>query len=93
MVNEVILNDVPIKVINYRKDIQGESVKILFDFHVSSEDYHRITTLLYQMNFDVEIPEENWMFRGSITNYYTSFTNLYLEGQVGVFHLEIKKDV
>ncbi|MFC0560098.1 DUF3219 family protein [Halalkalibacter alkalisediminis] len=48
----------------------------MFDFEVTSEEYHAMTTLLYKMNFDVKIPDRNWSGRPAIRNYSTSFTNL-----------------
>ncbi|WP_227936478.1 DUF3219 family protein [Alkalihalobacillus deserti] len=66
----------------------GEN-KMVIDFQVSSEDYYRITTLLYEMTFDVKVAERNLDSRATISNYSTSFTNLYEENQVGVFHLEL----
>ncbi len=62
---------------------------MVIDFQVSSEDYYRITTLLYEMTFDVKVAERNLDSRATISNYSTSFTNLYEENQVGVFHLEL----
>ncbi|WP_027415653.1 DUF3219 family protein [Aneurinibacillus terranovensis] len=96
MVTEVILNDVNIKVTGYQEGVINDGKtgkelhKIAFDFKVrSGEEYHMITTLLYENTFDVKVPESNLKFRGTINNYSTSFTNLYKENSVGDFKLEL----
>jgi hypothetical protein len=96
MVTEVILNEVPIKVTGYQKEVVNDKKtgnelhKIRFDFKVrSGEEYHKITTLLYEKTFDVKVPENNLEFRGTIHNYSTSITNLYQENAVGDFKLEL----
>ena len=63
--------------------------KIIFDFKVTSESYHDVAVLLYEMEFHVRIPEKNLDFQASISNYSTSVTNLYLDGQVADYHLEL----
>ncbi|MDT8861070.1 YkvR family protein [Alkalihalobacillus sp. MEB130] len=95
MVSKVILNGVSIPVISFQKDqVESRSgrllTKVTFDFKVrSGNEYHQITTLLYKMNFEVNVPEEAIEFTGTIHNYSTSFTNLYEENKVGLFHLEL----
>jgi hypothetical protein len=95
VVTEVYLNDVSIPVISFKSEqiesSEGKSLtKITFDFKVrSGEEYHKITTLLYKMNFDVRVPAQEVEFKGTIQNYSTSFTNLYEENNVGVFHLQL----
>lgn len=63
--------------------------KIIFDFKVTSESYHDVAVLLYEMEFHVRIPEKDLDFQASISNYSTSVTNLYLDGQVADYHLEL----
>jgi hypothetical protein len=63
--------------------------KIIFDFKVTSENYHDVAVLLYEMEFHVRIPEKDLGFQASISNYSTSVTNLYLDGQVADYHLEL----
>ncbi|WP_374722424.1 DUF3219 family protein [Peribacillus tepidiphilus] len=93
MVTEVLLNDVRINITNYQEEVvhdkkTGEPLQsILFDFKVTSEDYHKITTLLYENNFVVKVPERNLEFRGTINHYSTSITNLYEENAVGDFRV------
>jgi hypothetical protein len=96
MAAEVILNDVHINITGYHEDVikdekSGNQLhKIAFDFKVrSGEEYHKITTLLYGQTFDVVVPDNNLEFRGTISNYSTSFTNLYEENAVGDFKLEL----
>ncbi|WP_047154840.1 DUF3219 family protein [Aneurinibacillus tyrosinisolvens] len=96
MATEVILNGVNIKTTGYQQEVihdektGNELHKIGFDFKVrSGEEYHTITTLLYEMIFDIKVPEHKLEFRGTIHNYSTSFTNLYKEDTVGDFKLEL----
>lgn len=99
MITTVMLNDMPITVSAYKEEEVADKKtgnllhKISFVFQVKSEDYHRITTLLYENNFDVMVPERNLEFRATISNYTTSFTNLYKENQVGEFILELVESV
>ena len=67
----------------------SERIKISFDFIVTHEDYHNVTTLLYENDFIVKVPEENLEFPATISNYSTSITNLYEEGAEGEFKLEL----
>lgn len=39
--------------------------------------------------FNVEVPERDLAFRGEMTNYSTSLTNLYEPGAVSEFYIEI----
>ncbi|WP_340373377.1 DUF3219 family protein [Peribacillus sp. FSL E2-0218] len=92
MVDEVILNDVRLIVTDFLADtVEGsegrEIRKVSFNFEVTNEEYHDITTLLYQMIFDIKIPQLNEEFRAEIHNYATSVTNLYEENAVGDFSL------
>ncbi|RFU60855.1 DUF3219 family protein [Peribacillus glennii] len=91
MANEVILNGTVLNVTGYKEQIaEGNGAhRISFDFQVKSSEYHAITTLLYEGSFDVKVPERSLEFRGSISNYYTSVTDLYKENEVGSFHLEL----
>lgn len=63
--------------------------KIIFDFKVTSESYHDVAVLLYEMEFAVQIPEKDLDFKAAISNYSTSVTNLYFDGQVADYHLEL----
>lgn len=87
MVKEILLNDISIPIVHYQEEIENGLHKILVEFKVASEDYHDITTLLYQGAFDVKVPETDRSFRGKIQQYSTSITNLYERGQVGDFKL------
>lgn len=51
--------------------------------------YHDVTTLLYRNDFVVNIPSEELEFQAEIYTFWTSFTNLYEQGAVGDFHLEL----
>jgi hypothetical protein len=89
LVNEIILNETSIRVYKYDEEIENGLIKITVQFNVSSEEYHDITTLLYNGTFNVKIPERELSFRASIHQYSTSFTNLYIKGQVGEFTLSL----
>jgi hypothetical protein len=95
MAKQVILNGNQIDVYNYKEekvpDGGEQSIHLSFDFKVSHKEYHDITTLLYDLYFDVNVPDDDLQFRGMIDNYYTSLTNLYEEDAVGEFHLELKE--
>lgn len=87
MVNEIILNETTINVYNYEEKTENGLHKMSVEFKVTSEEYHDITTLLYKGTFDVKVPERNLSFRAKIYQYSTSFTNLYIKGQIGDFKL------
>lgn len=95
MVKQVILNDTPIDVFNFREETivnkeTGATVpKISFQFIVTNEEYHDITVLLYEMEFHVKVPEKEMAFPATIHAYSTSVTNLYEAGAEGIFSLEL----
>ncbi|SDI63795.1 DUF3219 family protein [Natribacillus halophilus] len=90
MVNEVLLNNYPIKVESYDEEENVDGLyKITIEFKVTSTEYHDITTLLYEGTFDIKVPERDLAFRGTIQQYFTSITNLYIEGQVGDYTLSL----
>lgn len=88
MKRKVLINDVPIEAYNYQKE-DNDCYKINFEFIVKHENYHDITTLLYENDFIVKVPKEDLEFAAIITNYSTSITNLYEEGAEGEFKLEL----
>lgn len=89
MVTKIILNNYSISVKDYqeKKAKDGEFIDVIFD--VSSEEYHDVTTLLYNGVFEVRVPEKEKEFKGKIQEYSTSFTNLYEKGNVGEFKLSL----
>ena len=87
LVNEIILNETTINVYNHEEKTENGLHKMSVEFKVTSEEYHDITTLLYKGTFDVKVPERNLSFRAKIYQYSTSFTNLYIKGQIGYFKL------
>ena len=95
MISKVNLNEEPIIVSEfYEKTVTDNATRkklriIGFNFKVTSDDYHKITTLLYKNDFQVNIPEKGITFHASINSYSTSITNLYVENQVGDFKLEL----
>lgn len=95
MIKQIILNTTPINVESFSHTTvpTKESHDILrvikIDFKVTSDMYHEMTTLLYKNDFDIIIPGKNIEFHGHILNYSTSITNLYKDGEVGMFHVEL----
>ncbi|RXT14023.1 DUF3219 family protein [Ammoniphilus sp. CFH 90114] len=95
MVTEVFLDEVKLKVTDYRENVICDPISkkelhhIAIEFKVTSEEYHKVTTLLYEQNFNVKVPLTKLEFRGTIANYSTSITNLYKEDEVGIFKLEL----
>ncbi|MBT2581433.1 DUF3219 family protein [Planococcus sp. ISL-109] len=62
---------------------------VVCDFKVTSDAYHDIAVLLYEMNFHVRIPHGNLAFDASISNYFTDTTNLYKGNEVADYHVEL----
>jgi hypothetical protein len=87
LVNEIILNETSINVYKYEEKTENSLHKISVQFKVTSGEYHDITTLLYKGTFDIKVHERDLSFRAWIYQYSTSFTNLYIKGQVGEFKL------
>lgn len=91
MVKEIIVNDRRITVNHYQEGHVNNLITIGIEFNVLSEEYHDITTLLYKGTFDIKVPERDLGFKGTIQEYSTSITNLYEQGQVGIFKLTLKE--
>ncbi|HLR09539.1 MAG TPA: DUF3219 family protein [Bacillota bacterium] len=93
MQQTVMINNLTIDAFHFHHDIvvkDGKQLqKVSFDFQVTSTDYHNVTTALYANDFIVNVPGKNLEFSAVIDNYATSITNLYEEGNVGDFHLEL----
>lgn len=85
---KIIINDYPIEAINVKFEHE-KHYKLSFDFIVTHDQYHDVTTILYKKDFTVEVPHENIQFSAVISNYATSVTNLYEIGAEGEFHLEL----
>lgn len=91
MVQEILLNGTKINVTHFEEKENKNGIWISVTFNVTSEEYHDITTLLYEGTFDVKVPEKQMEFRGTIQEYSTSITNLYEKGQVGEYKLTLKE--
>ncbi|WP_341963235.1 YkvR family protein [Planococcus maritimus] len=63
--------------------------QIFCDFKVTSDAYHDIAVLLYEMNFRVNLPANGQEFDAAISNYFTDTTNLYEGNKVADYHLEL----
>lgn len=88
MTQKILIDDFPIEAIEFEKK-QTQPYVIAFKFLVTHERYHDVTTLLYKNDFLVKIPADNIEFPATISKYSTSVTNLYEEGSVGEFKLEL----
>lgn len=86
---QLLINDYNIHVEKYQIDERASKTFLSVDFKVTHEQYHDITTLLYKNDFKIKLPSENLEFDAVIQTFWTSFTNLYEEGTVGDFHLEL----
>ncbi|OIS67357.1 hypothetical protein A4A36_01315 [Bacillus subtilis] len=82
------LNNVTLDIAAYQEENEPKR-KIACTLNVTSETYHDIAVLLYEKTFNVEVPERDLAFRGEMTNYSTSLTNLYEPGAVSEFYIEI----
>lgn len=89
MEETILINNRIFDVYNYQEETTAERIKLSFDFTVTNETSHDVTTLLYENDFVVQIPGRQLEFSATIHRYYTSITNLYEAGAVGEFHLEL----
>ncbi|AKG73037.1 DUF3219 family protein [Salinicoccus halodurans] len=87
MVKEMKLNDQTIELTSFEEEEKNGRLVISVKFNVTSEEYHDVTTLLYEEKFDIIVPEKDMKFKGVITNYLTSLDNLYEENQVGEYQV------
>lgn len=70
-------------------DAEDDVKKISFSFKVSSEEYHDVAVLLYKNDFQIRVPDVNLEFPATIHNYATDRTDLYKEGQIADYYLEL----
>jgi hypothetical protein len=89
LVSEIRLDDTSIQIESFDTKKVNDLHQISMVFNVTSEQYHDIATLLYKGTFDVQVPENDLSFKGTITNYFTSVTNLYEKGQVGQYSVTL----
>jgi hypothetical protein len=88
MNKKVWINNYPIEARNFKRE-GAERNRVSFAFTVTHEDSHDVTTLLYENDFIIKVPDEDLEFRATISQYSTSITNLYEEGAEGEFRLEL----
>lgn len=86
---QLLIDDYSIQVDQYQVDTRAGRTYLSVDFKVTHEQYHDITTLLYKNDFKIDMPSEDLEFDAMIQTFWTSFTNLYKEGAIGDFHLEL----
>jgi len=89
MPSEIRLDGEAIVVSSFKQEKINGLQQISVVFPVTSEEYHRITTLLYKGEFAVAVPKLDLSFRGSIQQYFTTITDLYKKGNVGEFTLTL----
>lgn len=87
MVKEMKLNDQTIELTGFEEKEENGRLVISVEFDVTSEEYHDVTTLLYEETFDISVPEKDMKFKGVITNYLTSLDNLYEDNQIGEYQV------
>src|SRR5699024_12450249 len=83
---QIIINGYTIQTDEFQVEVWNEKPnrkKVNIVFQVTHEDYHDVTTLLYENDFTVEIPSQHMEFPATIHAYSTSIDNLYEEGAVG----------
>ncbi|QTG86503.1 DUF3219 family protein [Bacillus amyloliquefaciens] len=83
------LNGVRLKMYDCKESAGENGRMISFILKVTSETYHDIAVLLYEKTFDNKAPKRGLEFRGKITNYYTSVTNLYNKDETDDFFVEM----
>jgi len=99
METSIWINDTEIQAIDFKEELiedphfNQKKRKISFDFKVTSEEYHDIAVLLYEMSFRIRVPAQELEFNASISNYSTSITDLYKPGQVADYYLELVEQV
>ncbi|MFD1412666.1 DUF3219 family protein [Oceanobacillus jeddahense] len=72
-------------------DEVADKKQVAFSFDVTSETYHDVTSLLYENDFEVDIPEKSMTFPATIKKYATSTTNLYEKGKTSEFYLKLRE--
>lgn len=87
MVKEMKLNDHTIELTGFEEREENGRLVVSVKFEVTSEEYHDVTTLLYEEVFNITVPEKDMNFKGVITNYLTSMDNLYEDNQVGEYQV------
>ena len=94
MTKEVILNDFVLMITDFKEGTvkkTGDNLKtISFNFKVrGGNEYHDVTSHLYNTTFDVKVPERDLTFRGTISNYFTSRNDFTDENSFADFSLEL----
>lgn len=91
----VWIDDKQIKATDFKNEqvqiseADNSAEKISFSFKVNSEEYHDVAVLLYKNDFQVRVPDLDLEFPATIHNYATDRTDLYKEGQVADYYLEL----
>ncbi|MBD7937816.1 MULTISPECIES: DUF3219 family protein [Cytobacillus] len=91
MVQEIQLNNYLLPINQFKETSVNGLKQIAIDFKVTSENYHDVAVLLYEENFDVQVPANNLRMKAKIIQYYTSVTNLYREGEIGDYHVTLQE--
>ncbi|WP_241156671.1 DUF3219 family protein [Bacillus sp. FJAT-42376] len=87
---KVYVNDRLIEAADFVHERENGRHIIRFHFKVKSgADYHDTSTLLYQNDFAVKVPDKNLSFQAIIKQYSTSADNLYEENAVGDYFLQL----
>ncbi len=95
----VLINKLPLSALRYElttytadtADDNAEARQLLsIDFIITGgEQYHDVTSMLYQPVVDVSVPEHGVDFTASVHNYFTSIPRLEHEEDTVDVHLEL----
>lgn len=87
MVEKITLNNHDIEVKEFQQTEENGRIVISVVFDVTSGEYHDVSVLLYEDQFDLEVPGKDMKFKCVISQFSTSMDNLYEEGNVGEYRV------
>lgn len=92
----IYLDHLQLDAFNFKQEQISHSLQqssrnfISFDFVITgNQEYHDVTSHLYQQTFDVQVPSQHLQFKGTIHNYATSVPKLETETDTVDVHLEL----
>ncbi|MEW4369580.1 DUF3219 family protein [Paenibacillus kandeliae] len=90
------ISDLQIEGLNYREDQLHDSdggtgrTLIIFDFVITGQqEYHDITSALYESVVNVQVPGKQLEFQATVHSYFTSVPKLENEEDTVDVHLEL----
>lgn len=91
MIKEITINGRTIPIEEYTEAAVKEKKLITVRFMVHHEEYHAVTSMLYEPEFFLEVPEKDMAIKAAIYNYSTEVVDLYQPGSVGEFKVTFKE--